>query len=95
MKKQVLLIHGGTTFESYEGYLQYLNSKETSIEKLTSKDWKQNLEHDLGPNFLVIAPRMPNPMNSRYVEWKIWFEKMFALLDENPILIGHSLVQYF
>jgi predicted alpha/beta hydrolase family esterase len=95
MINQVLVIHGGTTFESNEEYLKYLNLKETSIEKLTYKDWKANLQDDLGPNFLVISPRMPNSMNSRYPEWKIWFEKVLALLDESPILIGHSLGAIF
>lgn len=38
---------------------------------------------------------MPNKTNAQYLEWKILFEKIFDLLDENPILIGHSLGAIF
>lgn len=34
---------------------------------------------------------MPNSKNARYLEWKIWFEKLFPLLSDQVILIGHSL----
>jgi hypothetical protein len=38
---------------------------------------------------------MPNPMNAKYDEWKILFKKMAPLLDNNVILIGHSLGAIF
>jgi hypothetical protein len=38
---------------------------------------------------------MPNPMNARYNEWKILFKKIVLLLDDNVILIGHSLGAIF
>ena len=34
---------------------------------------------------------MPNATNARYAEWKIWFDKIVPLLDEEVIFIGHSL----
>jgi len=34
---------------------------------------------------------MPNPINSKYDEWKILFNKIAVLLNNNVILIGHSL----
>lgn len=91
MKQQVVVIHGGDAFEKYEDYLKYLKSSEIDLERLKSKGWKSNLAEDLGSDFDVILPRMPNPMNARYSEWKIWFDKVVPLLDENIILVGHSM----
>lgn len=34
---------------------------------------------------------MPNKTNAQYNEWKIFFKKLVDLLDDNFILIGHSL----
>ena len=38
---------------------------------------------------------MPNKQNAQYEEWKILFEKIIDKLDENFILIGHSLGAIF
>jgi predicted alpha/beta hydrolase family esterase len=43
------------------------------------------------PDFEVVYPKMPNAKNARYFEWKIWFEKLLPLMQEEVILIGHSL----
>lgn len=92
MKQQILIIHGGTTFDTYEGYLSYLKNKEINLDKLKlRKEWKDTLPENLGENFEVLMPRMPNGTNARYKEWKIWFERIIPLLDNNLILIGHSL----
>ena len=34
---------------------------------------------------------MPNSTNARYLEWKIWFEKLIPFLKEEVVLVGHSL----
>ena len=92
MKQQVVLINGGTTFDSYSDYLTDLKTKKLSLERImTFKDWKMTLQEDLGENFIVLSPRMPNTANAQYGEWKIMFEKTLALLSGRPILIGHSL----
>jgi len=91
MTQQVLVIHGGDTFETYEKYLEYLNSIEINLDFLRSKGWKGNLQKDLGEGFDVLQPRMPNSMNARYKEWKIWFDKIVPMLDDQIILIGHSM----
>jgi predicted alpha/beta hydrolase family esterase len=91
MKQQILVIHGGDTFQSYDVFLENLRSKEISLQRLRSKSWKDTLENDLGVGYEVIAPRMPNAQNARYEEWKIWFEKIMVLLNEGLILLGHSL----
>lgn len=90
MKKQIIIIHGGTTFDTYEEYMVYLNSCELTLEKTNRKDWKDFLGLKL-PDFEVIYPKMPNAKNARYLEWKIWFKKLFHLLNDDVTLIGQSL----
>jgi predicted alpha/beta hydrolase family esterase len=89
--QQVVVIHGGDAFEKYEDYLQSLREKTITLERLRQKDWKSNLQKDLGENYDVLAPRLPNAQNARYGEWKIIFDKIMPLLSDNVILIGHSL----
>lgn len=89
--QQIVVIHGGDAFDTYEEYLQSLREKEISLERMRAKDWKGNLGRDLGDGFDVLAPRMPNSQNARYAEWKMIFDKIAALLDNEVILIGHSL----
>lgn len=91
MKKQVIFIHGGETFDTYDEYIEYLKTTEFDPDKFKSKLWKDSLEEELGNDFQVIAPVMPSKYNSKYNEWKIWFEKTFPFLENNVILIGHSL----
>lgn len=95
MKKQILVIHGGGTFDTYEEYISFLKTKEVTLEKLLRKDWKTSLQDKLGDEYQVIAPQMPNSQNARYLEWKIRFERIIPLLDEQIILIGHSLGAIF
>jgi predicted alpha/beta hydrolase family esterase len=90
MKTSLILIHGGTTFDTYEEYWAYLESCELSLEKINRKDWKDFLASEL-PGYEVIYPKMPNAKNARYSEWKLWFEKLFPLLTDEVVLVGHSL----
>ncbi|MFA5000872.1 MAG: alpha/beta fold hydrolase [Candidatus Paceibacterota bacterium] len=92
MPTQVVVIHGGDPFETYQDYLTYLkNYRVESIDYFKRKDWKSSLQEKLGDNFDVIAPQMPNKKNARYLEWKIWFDKLIPFLNDGVILIGHSL----
>lgn len=93
MKKQVLVIHGGDTFETYEEYLNFLRGYKIDIERYKSdkSDWKPWLRQKLGADYEVILPIMPNKTNAQFSEWKIWFEKCFPYLNDGVILIGHSL----
>jgi hypothetical protein len=79
MKKQVVVIHGGDTFDSYEDYLTFLNAFEVDKESLFLKDWKSTLQSELGENYEVLCLQMPNMFNAKYLEWKIWFEKYIPL----------------
>ncbi len=92
MKKQVVAIHGGDTFDTYEEYLLFLKTFEVDLEYFkNTKGWKDVLDQALGSEYEVIRPRMPNASNAKYSEWKIWFEKLIPLLEDGVILIGHSL----
>jgi len=93
MKKQVVVIHGGDTFESYEEYLNFLCNYEIDIERYKSgkTDWKPWLRQKLGSDYEVILPVLPNRTNAQFSEWKIWFEKFLPFLNDGVILIGHSL----
>ena len=92
MKKQVIIIHGGDSFDTYEKFLDSLKNREVSLESFLPKyDWKSNLQSELGDEYEVLAPRLPNKQNAKYAEWKIWFERMFPFMKDNIVLIGHSM----
>lgn len=90
--KQVIVIHGGTTFSNYEDYLRYLSTKPISIDRLKHQTyWKECLQEDLENKYEVLLPKMPNGTNARYSEWKLWFENLTSVMTDDCILIGHSL----
>ncbi|HEY4528551.1 MAG TPA: alpha/beta hydrolase [Candidatus Paceibacterota bacterium] len=93
MKKQIVVIHGGDTFETYEQYLNFLKNYEINIEKYKTDidDWKPWLRKILKDEYEVILPVMPNKFNAQYEEWKLWFEKFTPFINDEVILIGHSL----
>lgn len=91
MPQQVLVIHGGTSFKTYEDYFSYLKNKRIDLDKLRYRRWKDNLREDLGEKYDVLLPTMPNSKNANYKEWKILFEKILERLNDNIILVGHSL----
>lgn len=92
MKTQVVVIHGGDTFDTYEEYLKFLKDyKVESVDYFTRVDWKQKLGERLGVDFQVIAPQMPNKNNCKYSEWKIWFRKLVPFLSDGVIFVGHSM----
>ena len=91
MKQDVFVIHGGSVFETYEGYISYLKKKAISREKMKPHGWKKTLGERLGDRFDVFIPDMPNKQNVKYTEWKIWFERIIPLMNPNVVLIGHSL----
>lgn len=90
MKKQVVVIHGGDTFDSYEEYILFLEEFEVDLEYLRKKGWKSSLQKELGEDFDVIAPQMPNKFNAKYSEWKLWFDKYVPLFNDEVVLVGHS-----
>lgn len=78
------------TFRNRKDYLKYLKTREIKIEKRIR--WGEDyLDDNLGKTFQIIRPRMPLQDNSKYKEWKIFFERHFPHLRDNIILIGTSL----
>lgn len=91
MKKQVIVMHGGEAFDTYEQYMENLLKEEIDYRDFFKKGWKKTLSLLLGENFEVLTPRMPNEANAKYAEWKIWFDKIVPFIMDGVILIGHSL----
>lgn len=93
--KQVLIIHGGESFNSYESYLDGLKSKEVDYERLKpQKSWKSWIAEQM-PEADVLLPTFPNGYNAVYDEWEIYFEKLLPFLGDDVRLVGHSLGAMF
>lgn len=90
MASQVVFIHGGETFDTYEEYLDYLRSSTYDPRAETKIRWKHVLAERLAPR-TVFTPTMPSKYNAKYDEWKLWFEKVIPYLQGGVILVGHSL----
>lgn len=90
--KQVIAIHGGTTFAQYDEYLEYLRTKDVSVDRLLHQPmWKERLQEVLGDEYQVLLPSMPDKTNAKYSEWKLWFDRIAEVAVGDCILIGHSL----
>jgi len=50
-----------------------------------------SLGNELGPDYDIRYPLMPNEADPRYPTWKAALERELADLDEGAILIGHSI----
>ncbi len=93
--KQVLIIHGGNSFSTYEAYLDGLKARQLNYWKITHPiRWKEHLAESLS-DFDVLLPLMPNSANAVYDEWAIYFEKLLALLEDDIQIVGHSLGAMF
>ena len=99
MKKQVVYIHGGESFQNREDFLERLRTMPLwhmeSREGESGKKWTATLAEELGEGYEVIMPPMPNKQNAQFDEWSIWFERHFEYLRDNFILIGCSLGAMF
>jgi len=93
--KQVLIIHGGNSYNSRESYLHDLRNSELAYERLLyAPGWKHWLVKQL-PDTDILLPWMPNRDNAVYGEWVIWFEKILPYLQDDVRLVGHSLGAMF
>jgi predicted alpha/beta hydrolase family esterase len=97
MKKQIVFIHGGSSYSRYEDFLEYLrtNPIEDPLQEKVVKKWRSTLKDIFADTHEVYYPQMPNSANAKYGEWKIWFERYFQFLRDDVILIGHSLGGFF
>jgi uncharacterized protein len=48
------------------------------------------LAHDLGKDYSVIAPEMPNADNPDYQSWRDRIDQDLGAIDDEVILVGHS-----
>src|SRR5690606_13236993 len=86
--KQIVIIHGGNSFDSYQSYRQYLDAKTLNYDKLLyRKGWQAWLAEQL-PESDVILPAMPNNQNAVYDEWVVYFEKLQKFFTDDVRLIG-------
>lgn len=95
MKQQIIFIHGGEAYSNYDVFLECLKNEVIDPFEIHTKRWHQKLPVSLGETYEVFLPKMPNPENAKYLEWKIWFEKYIPFLHDEVILIGHSQGGYF
>lgn len=94
--QQIVFIHGGTSFNSYDRYVENLKTKTVQKDRLTYQPmWFHLLDKSLGMPAEVLLPSMPNKQNASFEEWSIWFERIEEVIDEGAILIGHSLGAIF
>lgn len=93
--KQIVIIHGGDSFLSYEEYLDDLKNTELDYERLRpGKSWKDAVIAAF-PEADILTPSMPNKQNAQYEEWKIMFKKIIPFFGDDVRLVGHSLGAMF
>ena len=93
--KQIVLVHGGSSFNSYENYLNNLKNSQLHYERLLwAQKWRDWLAQEI-VDADVLLPDFPNKQNAQYEEWKIYFEKLLSLLGNDIQLVGYSLGAMF
>ena len=90
-KTQVIVIHGGDAWDTYEEYIERLKEWTYDPYETRGDGWKKLLAGSLGEVYEVFLPQMPSKYNAKYTEWCIWFEKVIPYIHEEVIVIGHSL----
>lgn len=92
MRQQVFYIHGGSAYSDYADYMHDLQHSELRNDSTSEsmKKWPSTLRDRLGESYQVFMPTFPNSQNSKYEEWKIWFERHHQFLQDGLILVGWS-----
>ena len=97
--KQIVIIHGGSTFTNHKSYIENLKSTSLQYERLLyHKNWKSWLAQKLSngkDGYDVITPTLPNSANAQYDEWSLYFDKILPFLQRDVQLVGHSLGAIF
>jgi predicted alpha/beta hydrolase family esterase len=75
VKKQLLFVHSAGPQGQGQGSSYLLST----------------LQKVLGPAYDFRHPTMPKPDNPAYAPWKRRLEKELAALDDDAMLVGHSL----
>jgi predicted alpha/beta hydrolase family esterase len=92
MKKQIVFIGGGDSYSNHADYIRALHTAplRNPLGENTLR-WTDSLRQELGDDYALFMIPMPNTDNAKYAEWKIWFEKYFAYLHDEVVLVGWSL----
>jgi predicted alpha/beta hydrolase family esterase len=75
MQRQVLFVQGGG-----EGVHDEWDDKLVA-----------SLQHELGPDYEIRYPRMPDEGHPQYASWTLALEKELGNVREGAVLIGHSI----
>ncbi|MEP6495352.1 MAG: alpha/beta fold hydrolase [bacterium] len=51
----------------------------------------ESLNHELGPNYEIVYPRMPDEDEPSYATWSVALQREFAKLNDGAIVVGHSI----
>src|SRR3954469_6830743 len=75
MTKEIFFIHSAGPQNAEEGSNQFVS----------------HLSKSLGEGYRVHNPRMPQPENPRYQQWKMALQSNLPVGGNNTAIIGHSL----
>ena len=90
--KQIFIFHGGSSFDSYDRYLDSLINSDINYDHLLpARSWQDWLRDTLPNDYQLLFPSFPNKQNSVYDEWTIYFEKLVPFFDKQTQFIGYSL----
>ena len=93
--RQIVIIHGGSSFNNHDRYLKNLQNSSIDYERLLySQKWREWIAQEV-TDADVLLPNFPNAQNASYDEWKIYFEKLLELLGSDVQLVGYSLGAMF
>lgn len=94
--KQIVFIHGGNVFPNEENLLEVLSTWEYDPKRERKRRREDWLSEQLKSEYDFFKPPMPNQLNASYKVWKLRFEKVQKILNqEDTLLIGHSLGAMF
>ena len=92
--QQVLYIWWWNVYPTREAFIEELMKRDYDPFE-NKKKWKNNLWKGLWEDYQVATLDMPNKNIALYKEWKIQFEKTFEYLNDDQIIIAHSLWTIF
>lgn len=92
--QQVLFIWWWNVYRNREDFIEQLKTWDNNPFEIKKK-WKYSLLKELWEKYQVAMIDMPNKNIASYIEWKIWFEKIFPFLEWDQIIIAHSLWTIF
>lgn len=95
--QHIILVGGGDSYSNQADFWRALRTQPIfdAPTKTSYQSWKNWLVTELGEQWVVDMPQMPNKQNAHYEEWRIWFERHVALAPKEVILIGYSLGAMF